>query len=230
MLENLNSLSYGEFLALIIIGNILMYLFTWLIVRVLRKFFIQFNLNKQNTAMSFEDLKNSLVVLFMNIFVGILGFEFLRRNFIILTEPTLQKSLLDLIVIFIFMDLAMYLTHLGAHHQIFYKHFHGVHHSHIDMAELSLYVMHPLEAFGFGVMLIIFLIIYPISLGALLIFLLFNWLFGVFAHSGIEPSKGRLGNYICMTKFHQIHHQRADGNYGFYTPLWDMLFKTRIFN
>ena len=95
------------------------------------------------------------------------------------------------------------------------------------MSLLSLYVMHPLEAFGFGVILISLLMIYTIDTSALLVFLFFNWILGVFAHSGIEPSQGKWGNYICMTRFHQIHHESHNANFGFFTPIMDTLLRTR---
>lgn len=220
-------LSYVHFFALIVTANFLMYVLTALIVFLIRKYFIRFDLNFQNQNLSRKELRQSLLVVLANIFVGLVGFAMLKMNFISLTNKTFPFTLLHFFAIFFLIDFGMYFSHLFVHKTILYKWLHQDHHAHESMSLLSLYVMHPLEALAFGGILIGILSAYTIDLSALFAFLFFNWILGVFAHSGIEPSQGQWGNYICMTRFHQIHHESHDANYGFFTPLMDMLFKTR---
>jgi sterol desaturase/sphingolipid hydroxylase (fatty acid hydroxylase superfamily) len=202
---------------------------TAFIVLLLRKFFIQFDLNHDDQTMLRRDYKLAFMVLMTNILVGFLGFFLLKFNFIVLSDKTLLFAFVDLFVLMALVDVGMYLMHFFVHKTFLYRYLHGIHHEHESMTTLSLYVMHPLEALGFGLILITILMIYPTSILGLLIFIFVNWILGVFAHSGIEPSRGELANYICMTRFHQIHHENPKSNFGFYTPLLDMLFKTRCY-
>ena len=222
--------NYLEFTAVLTLANIGMYFGTWLIIVFLRKYFIRYDLNLHEASMSQDDFITSLIVLFLNILVGVVGLWFLKQGYISFNPKKLVGIFLDFILMLLFMDFCMYVLHIIAHHKLLYKKLHGLHHTHEDMAPLSLYVMHPLEAFGFGLIMIFFLCLYSIDIAALILFLIFNWLFGVFAHSGIEPNRGELGNYICMTRFHQLHHQHHNCNYGFFTPIWDVLFRTRKYD
>lgn len=222
-----SEISFINFSLIISAANILMYIFTALIVFVLRKYLIQFDLNFENQATSKKEMILSLLVVFTNILVGLIGFACLKNGIIDLVNKSTLFVLLDFFILFFFIDFGMYFSHLFVHKTVLYRWLHKDHHAHESMSLLSLYVMHPFEAFGFGLILITLLCLYTIDTTALLTFLFFNWIMGVFAHSGIEPSEGKWGNYICMTRFHQIHHESPNSNFGFFTPLMDMLFKTR---
>jgi len=52
---------------------------------------------------------------------------------------------------------------------------------------LMLIVLHPVEAMGFGGLIILFLTVYPMSLVGLLAYLTLNIAFGTLGHSGVEP-------------------------------------------
>jgi len=52
----------------------------------------------------------------------------------------------------------------------------------------------------------------------------------IYLHSGVEiyPSKfleTKVGKLINTTKTHSEHHLKFKGNYGYYTLIWDKLFK-----
>ena len=222
-------LSFINFAILLSAANILMFLSTGVIVFLLRKYFIQFDLNSDETKMSRRDYFLSTLVLVVNINVGLLGWSLMNQGIISLDSKPLSLIGFDALLLFLLIDWGMYFAHFLTHKTFLYKLTHAIHHEHESMGTLSLYVMHPVEAFGFGVILLSLLSVYSIDITALLIFLFLNWILGVFAHSGIEPSKGRLANYICMTRFHQIHHENPNFNFGFYTPFLDMLFKTRYY-
>ncbi len=222
-------LSWLRFTFVITSANVFMYALTAIIVFLLRKYFIRFNINFQNQVTSQREMFQTFQVLCANILIGFGGFALLKLNKIALTNKPLDLAVLDFLALFFFIDFGMYFSHLFVHKTYLYTWLHKDHHAHESMSLLSLYVMHPLEALAFGLILICFLAIYPMDIRALLAFLFFNWILGVFAHSGIEPSHGKWGNYICMTRFHQIHHESHSANYGFFTPIMDTLFKTRKF-
>jgi sterol desaturase/sphingolipid hydroxylase (fatty acid hydroxylase superfamily) len=221
------NLTFENYLIILVAANFLMYFFTALIVYSLRRFFIHFDLNFKDNKMSRRDYLLSLYVLIANISVGILGWYMMKKSYITLEEKPMVYKLLDILLVIFLVDWSMYVAHFITHKTFLYKLTHSVHHEHESMGTLSLFVMHPMESLGFGVILISILSVFSIDITALLIFLFLNWILGVFAHSGIEPSKGFLANYICMTRFHQIHHENPKCNFGFYTPFLDMVFRTR---
>lgn len=222
-------LSFISFFGILSLANVLMYVLTIAIIFILRRYFIQFNLNHQVQIASAHEKIQSLLVLLANILVGVLGFILLKLNVISLTNKSFLHSAIDFLILFCLIDFGMYFSHLLVHKTFLYNWLHRAHHAHESMSLISLYIMHPLEALGFGFILISALSVYSFDLQALLVFLFFNWILGVFAHSGIEPSQGQWGNYICMTRFHQIHHESHDANFGFFTPIMDTVFKTRKF-
>ena len=88
--------------------------------------------------------------------------------------------------------------------------------------------MNPVEAVGFGFLLIGFLMVRPFSFHAMMVYLLFNWIYGTMGHCGV-PIKNRVLSWcVGDTEFHHQHHANMRGNYGFYTGLWDRLFGTAV--
>lgn len=141
------------------------------------------------------------------------------------------RWLLDAAALLLVMDLAMYLTHRMAHTEPFFRLIHGIHHRYDQPRPLTLFVLHPLEVLGFGGLWVAVLALHPFSLGGMLLYLTFNTLFGVVGHLGVEPCPDNwvrwpLLSAVGTSTFHARHHQHPTSNYGFYTALWDRLFRT----
>ena len=131
----------------------------------------------------------------------------------------------------LFMDLGMYVFHRIAHHPRLYALFHRFHHRHETTNPISLFVLHPAEVIGFGVLMILFLMAYPMTVGGLLAYLTINVVFGTLGHSGVEPLPRGLQTVpllrlIGTSTFHAEHHEHRQFNFGFYTLIWDKLFGT----
>ena len=63
------------------------------------------------------------------------------------------------------------------------------------------------------------------------IYLALNVAFGTVGHLGVEPlpeswRHSRWLNVLSTSTFHVQHHGEPDRNYGFYTVIWDRLFRT----
>ncbi len=144
-------------------------------------------------------------------------------------DPSPLRWLVDLVILTIVMDLAMYVTHRAAHHPIAFKYVHGIHHVYDKPRPLTLFVLHPIEVLGFGGLWIAVLCTHAFSLGGMLLYLTLNTTFGVVGHIGVEPlprTWGKLVRLVGTSTFHARHHQDPTSNYGFYTTVWDRLFKT----
>ena len=146
-------------------------------------------------------------------------------------EVTLPEVLLDTLILFFAMDLAMYVFHRAAHHPRLYPLIHRTHHRFENPRPLTLFVLNPAETLGFGILWLVLLAVYPAAWLSIVIYLTLNIVFGLVGHLGVEPMPDRWINiplvaYVSTSTFHAEHHFDKEHNYGFYTLIWDRLFGT----
>lgn len=167
----------------------------------------------------------------LNAIVSLGGWFLWKAGIIQLTSVSGFGVLFEVVLMLLVMDFGMYLLHRLAHHPKLYEWFHRFHHRHEVTNPISLFVLHPLEVLGFSGLMIAFLVVYPISGIALVIYLTLNVVFGTIGHSGVEPfpdiiRRIRLLKDIGTSTFHAEHHEHPAYNFGFYTLVWDRLFGT----
>jgi len=146
-------------------------------------------------------------------------------------EYSALTVLLDSVVLFVAMDLCMYLFHRAAHLPLFYPIAHRTHHQYESPRPMSLFVLNPLEVIGFGTLWLIVVALYTSSIEGILVYLTLNLLFGMVGHLGVEPAPAAwvrtpVLRYISTSTFHAEHHGTVHYNYGFYLIVWDRLFGT----
>lgn len=202
---------------MLIAANILMYLVTIAISYIWNKIY-----NYKSLKLTKDDVKTSLVVLLINIGVAIPGYFLWINSKINFTE---YNFIFDLMILFFGFDLAMYVLHYISHKIWPFKLLHIKHHTHHSFNIISLYVMHPLESLLFGILLTISVLFFQFNIYSFLVFITINWLLGVIGHLNTPSEKQPLffGNHI----FHKIHHEKLNYNYGFYTIVWDSIFRTK---
>lgn len=228
MLNWFDSLSFVEFMLVLSAANVAMYVGSWVIVKLAQRVFASRMMNEHPVVVTRHDLLLSLFIVVVNIAVGIPGWWLWKAGYIELREPAVWVTVIDTLIVFFFFDLMMYLLHRMMHVGIFFRLFHGRHHDHVDVNGISFYVMNPAEALGFALLLIALLMVWSMSLYALLLFVFFNWAYGTMAHSGIPVRNRWLAWCVGDSTFHHRHHSHMRGNYGFFTSAWDRLFGTCI--
>jgi lathosterol oxidase len=139
--------------------------------------------------------------------------------------------LLDVLVLLLVMDAAMYGMHRAAHIALVYPFVHRTHHRYDRPHPLSLFVLNPFEALGFGGLWLLVISLYQASWLGMAIYLGLNVLFGTIGHLGVEPFPDAwrrlpLLRWLATSTFHAQHHQLPGFNFGFYTLLWDRAFGT----
>ena len=226
MLNDFENLSFPAFLLVLTFANIAMYLGSWLIVYLVQGY-SSHTLNVKKAHVSHADYLLSILIVTINITVGIPGWWLWKAGVIQLFAKHPLSTIFDLFLIFLYFDFSMYVLHRLMHVDWLYRRFHSRHHQHVDVNGISLYLMSPFEALGFAVSLIFFLTIRPFSFHALMIFLFINWLYGTMGHSGVTIRNRLLSWLVGDTEFHHAHHAKLVGNYGFYTGIWDYIFRTR---
>jgi sterol desaturase/sphingolipid hydroxylase (fatty acid hydroxylase superfamily) len=175
-----------------------------------------------------QELAVGGMTLLGNTAVTWLGWRALTLGWIRLDlSGSVWQILWDTAVLLLAMDLAMYLAHRVAHVPSLFAAVHGLHHRYERVRPLTLFVLSPLEVFGFGGLWLVTLAVLQPSWSAMILYLLINALWGTMGHTGIEP----LPNGVALLtggRFHSDHHLDPRGNFGFYTDLWDRLGRTRL--
>jgi lathosterol oxidase len=138
---------------------------------------------------------------------------------------------LDILALLLIMDFAMYGLHRLAHHPLFFRFLHKLHHEFDRPRPLTLFLLHPLEDIAFGGLWLAVILVYPASWFGMSVYLVLNVLFGTIGHLGVEPfpewwSRTPVLRYVAGSTFHARHHQDLESNFGFYTLFWDRLFGT----
>lgn len=156
----------------------------------------------------------------------------LWKQGIIVTSTTISWTIpLDFLLLFLAMDLLMYIFHFLIHKTFLYKAIHQLHHEAIHPKPMDLFILHPIETLSFGALWLILLVCYPFNSWSIIVYLTVNLVFGLTGHLGIEPlptAMRRLPvlNMLGTSTFHHDHHEDVAFNFGFYTNLWDRLFGT----
>jgi lathosterol oxidase len=140
--------------------------------------------------------------------------------------------LLDVAVLFVAMDFLMYVFHRVAHLRWLFPLVHATHHHYDRPRPLNLFVLNPAEVLGFGGLWLGVLCLYPATWAGILIYLTINLIFGTLGHLGVEPfpravARWPVLRHLGSSTFHADHHGDRDVNFGFYTDVWDRLFRTR---
>lgn len=139
--------------------------------------------------------------------------------------------LVDVVLLLMIMDLAMYALHRLAHHPWLFPLLHRLHHEYDRPRPLTLFILNPAENLSFGLLWLAVLAIYPASWLGMSIYLVLNVLFGTIGHLGVEPLPLWWGRVPILRDlaggtFHARHHQDLRCNFGFYTLIWDRCFGT----
>lgn len=175
-----------------------------------------------------SDLYVSFLTLFLNNVVMLIGVYLWKLGWITLNESkTILTLFVEIVAIILVMDLLMYIFHYVAHYPFIYKILHRRHHEHISTNFLSLFVLHPLETLGFGLMMIFVFILYDFSVFSITIYLFINLIWGTISHLNREFFPKWVEQlFLGTTKFHNHHHLNEQKNFGFYTSVWDRMFGT----
>ncbi len=179
-----------------------------------------------------SDLILSIITVFCNTAVFILGVYLWKYGFIKLDKDSgFIQVAVEVLLLTLIMDLLMYVFHRSVHFLRHFKQIHERHHEHESTNLLSLFVLHPIESIGFGLMMLGVLLVFPFSAIGISLYLVLNSLWGTIGHlnhSVLPRSWLKLAKkgYLCTSEFHYLHHQNPGYNFGFYTSIWDLIFKT----
>lgn len=166
-----------------------------------------------------SDVMLSIVTVISNTAVFIFGVYLWKYGFIKLAESKNGWYILaEVLALTLVMDLLMYIFHRAVH---FVRYFSRVHERHHEQV----------ESIGFGLMMLAVICMMPFSAAGISIYLALNSLWGTVEHLNrtvlpLPLRKMARKAYICTSEFHYLHHQHPGYNFGFYSSVWDVIFKT----
>lgn len=173
----------------------------------------------------------ALSCIVLNTMVAVGGWFLWRAGVIKINKDLGLWTVVDVVLLLVAMDFLMYVTHRICHHPMLFPWVHQTHHIYDRPRPLTLFVLNPVEIFGFGSLWLLVLAAHTWSWMAIVVYLLLNAAFGTLGHLGVEPFPNIwtripvLGRLTTST-FHGQHHQEKDFNFGFYTDIWDRMFGT----
>jgi len=138
-----------------------------------------------------------------------------------------------LLLSFLLIDLAHYLSH-RMHHKIpLLWRLHRLHHADKTFDLMTVFLNHPLEFFSASIFLTIFFVIFDIPVKGMVTYGIIFSIYTIFEHTKILiPDKiNQLLSYLFITpNLHRIHHsidyKESNRNFGIVFSLWDRLFTT----
>lgn len=124
-------------------------------------------------------------------------------------------------------EITFYFMHRLLHTALFQK-IHGVHHKSVRTTPWSGLSVHPLEAIFIEAPILLFALLFPVSVFTLVAFQAVLHYFSAVGHGNYDPF-GRLPGLSWLKSYmrmHQLHHARGNVNYSTFSPLMDRIFKT----
>ncbi len=232
MIDLLKHSNYLEITLISVILNTILLLFSVFLYQLLSRIFVQQKFRLEEYPIYKKDIFLAGLVLICNAIIFVLGVFMWREHWITLQ---LNASILEIILksflLLISMDFLMYFFHRKVHSKPLFSMVHKRHHNHDATNAISLFVLNPLEALGFGGLILMMLCIINFPPESVAIYLFVNLLWGTIGHLNMEllPKKYLDKFFIKslgMAEFHNLHHQHINSNFGFYTLIWDQLFGT----
>jgi sterol desaturase/sphingolipid hydroxylase (fatty acid hydroxylase superfamily) len=187
----------------------------------------------ENTVLSKIDRKWVISTLICNTLITLLGFKLYEYGILKIAFDSSSLSIIfDILLLVVLMDFFMFCFHYLAHKLKWFYPIHKLHHTHVDTNVYSLYVLHPIETLGFGIIWLIIISIIEFNYISIIIYLILNLSYGIFGHlqKDVFPdfwNYNLFTKWISNTNFHNNHHKNVSHNYGFYFTIWDRIFKTK---
>lgn len=131
----------------------------------------------------------------------------------------------------LFHDTYFYWMHRALHHAKLYKRMHMTHHRSYNPTPFTAYsfaVGEAIAEYGYVPLMLLVLPLHPSALAIILLIMIFKNALG---HCGYEifpkgATRHWFWKHMTTVTHHDMHHEKADGNFGFYFTWWDKLMGT----
>lgn len=149
-------------------------------------------------------------------------------------EYPLWWNIVSLPVVILVHDAYFYWTHRTMHHPKLFRHFHRLHHLSRTPTPWAAYSFSVGEAALMAIFSPLITILLPLHVLVWLSFIFVMIFRNAMLHAGCEfHPRGWVDgplDVLTTTTHHDLHHQKFQGNYGFYFTFWDRLMGTEFKN
>lgn len=227
ILNYLTHLPNGWLVLLFLIQNLAVFILALLFGTYIRRKYDQ-----PQEKIAVKDWLIAFGTVLINAVITYVGFLLWKWHWISIDFSLSWLTVVHVIILFLAMDLLMYIFHYLLHHSALHRYIHAMHHEAVEPLPIDLFVLHPLETLAFGGLWLVLLLLATFNIWAIVTYLLLNVVFGIIGHLGFEPLKKDVWNkffisrFIGTSSFHHRHHQDMQVNFGFYTNIWDRIFGT----
>lgn len=231
LLDSFREMSITDAVAWSLGTNVAIFVVSVLFGEVLVRAFRDRPCSPTAAPLSRQEVLFSAGCVLLNSLVMVIGVVLFQRGAIhVHASVPLWRVVVDVLVLLLVMDVAMYVLHRIAHVPVIYSIVHRTHHTYENPRPLSLFVLNPFEVLGFAGLWLLVICVYASSAAGMIIYLFLNVVFGTIGHLGVEPlptnwTKGPIW-WLGTSTFHARHHNQPRTNFGFYTLFWDYLFGT----
>ncbi len=227
MLENLYLFNLWAF----VIGAIVFWL---------SEYFFQYRKNTdskklrwgENFSMTFV---NTVIIRFLFFVTPISAALYAQNNSIWIFHFLWFNEIVAGIIMFLLLDMIIFLEHILFHKIPFLWKFHSIHHSDLDMDFTTALRFHFWESIFSSITKIFFIIIFGPPVWSVVAFEVVLNVSAMWNHSNINlPKKidSVVSKLIVTPKFHEVHHSQNLGeslsNYWFFLSIWDHFYKTYL--
>jgi lathosterol oxidase len=231
VLEFLRTLPTGWFGLLALVENIALVGLGALLGRVALRLPGARRLTPDPGPVSRTELALVVSTVLINTVITVAGWWLWRAGLITLSSGFGPGTLVELVALIMVMDILMYAGHATVHLRLLFPWVHRLHHVFADARPITLFALHPLEAIGFGAMWLVVLAVHPFTVWSLGAYAVLNLVFGILGHLGVEPlppavRRHVIFRWVATPAMHVGHHVDPRYNLGFYTTVWDRLFRT----
>ena len=226
------ALSPLEAIGWLIVLNVSIFIVSLLAGCIATYVFGQSRIVESADRLSKREMKFAAAGIGVNTLITIVGWYLWKAGILEIRRDTGWQVLLDFFILLLVMDIGMYVLHRVAHLPWFFP-IHRLHHEYDRPWALTLYVVHPLETLGFGMLWLTVIVFYSSSWMGLCLYMIANVAAGTLGHLGVEPFprwwvRVPFLRELGTSTFHAEHHQDVEHNFGFYTVIWDRLFGTLL--
>ncbi|MEQ9437979.1 MAG: sterol desaturase family protein [Cyclobacteriaceae bacterium] len=134
----------------------------------------------------------------------------------------------EILVLFFWNELHFYACHRLLHHPWLFRRVHYQHHQSTTPTPYATYSFHWFEAFLLGTVIYLPLSLFSFQYLALLSLPVLSILLNTLGHWDYDLAPEKSPDHWLKFSFrHSQHHRRVRGNYGFFLPYFDQLFRTK---
>jgi sterol desaturase/sphingolipid hydroxylase (fatty acid hydroxylase superfamily) len=144
-------------------------------------------------------------------------------------ELTATGLAVDLLVLALWNEVHFYACHRVLHTRWLFRHVHAVHHRSRVPTPFSTYSFHPVEAIMLGSVMVTLQLFYDVSFWAALTYPLVSLLMNTLGHLNYALATPRWWTApLRASEHHSLHHRKVNGNFGFQSPVLDLLLGTEL--